>query len=100
MNWQQAFRVIKNNSIRCYQGNAGIIGTGATTTVNANLYNELGEAEIQINGNLGTFLLFEIIKLDEGAKIVGYSAMSTWTKELYYLKPVKSKDGEQFIFDC
>lgn len=98
MNWQEAFRILKDQSIGCWQGGGGWSGT---SMVNAQLYNELGIAEIQINnGNLGTYLYIEIFKTESLTKVHGYSAIRTWNKTLDMIAP-KMVDGQQtFNFEC
>ena len=98
MNWQAAYRLLKDQTIECFQGGGGWSGTGM---VNAQLYNELNEAEIQVNnGSWGTYLYIEVIKDGDGALVHGYSALSTWNRNLQRLKP-KTVDGKTtFDFGC
>jgi hypothetical protein len=98
MNWQAAYRSLKDQTIGCFQGGGGLSGT---VMVDAQLYSELGEAEIQVNnGHLGTYLFIEVFKDGEGAKVIGYSALRTWNRNLDKLTPIIVNGKEKFDFDC
>ena len=98
MNWQRAFKQIKDQAVLCYSGSQSWLNPRYAT---GHIYSELGEAEVVVNnGDFGTYIYIEIVKDGDRAIVTGYITISNWEGFLEELEP-KIIDGEEvFDFGC